>query len=53
MIDGRQCDSAGKGCSELPGKRLYPGAEWSIELKPGHRADYMVRSPDESGRKTF
>jgi P pilus assembly chaperone PapD len=53
MIDGRQCDAAGNGCSELPGKRLYPGAEWSADLKPGHHAEYMLKSPDESARKSF
>lgn len=53
MVDGRQCDPAGKSCSDLPGKRLYAGAQWSEPLKPGFRAEYTLKSPGQSVRKTF
>jgi Mat/Ecp fimbriae periplasmic chaperone len=32
LFDGRQCDSAGRDCRELPPKRLYPGATWQQTL---------------------
>lgn len=53
LIEGRQCDSAGKTCIDLPGKRLYPGAQWSEELKPGYRAEYTLRSPGQTVKKQF
>ena len=53
LIDGRQCDSTGKACSDLRGKRLYPGAQWSEDIKPGYRPEYTLRSPGQSARKTF
>jgi P pilus assembly chaperone PapD len=53
LIDGKQCDSSGKSCVDLPGKRLYPGAEWSEQLKPGYHAEYTVKSPGQTIRKAF
>jgi P pilus assembly chaperone PapD len=53
LIDGRQCDSSGKICSDLPGKRLYAGAQWSEPLQPGRHAEYTLESPGQSFRKTF
>jgi P pilus assembly chaperone PapD len=53
LIEGRQCDVNGKNCSELPGKRLYPGADWSEDLKPAYRPEYTLRSPGESPRRVF
>jgi P pilus assembly chaperone PapD len=53
LIEGRQCDSAGGNCAELRSKRLYPGAQWSEDLKPGYRAEYTLKSPGQSVRKTF
>ena len=32
LFDGRQCDSAGGDCRDLPAKRLYPGASWEVPL---------------------
>ena len=32
LFDGRQCDSAGRDCRDLPAKRLYPGASWEQTL---------------------
>lgn len=53
LIDGRQCDSAGKSCSELPGKRLYSGAQWAVQLKPGMHPEFSLKSPGQTVHKTF
>jgi P pilus assembly chaperone PapD len=53
LVEGRQCDSTGKVCSELPGKRLYAGAQWSTQLKAGYHPEYRLKSPGQSVRKTF
>jgi P pilus assembly chaperone PapD len=45
LADGRQCQSLGKGCLPLPGKRLYAGAQWSEPLKSGGPVEYDVISP--------
>lgn len=46
LSDGRQCAGPTSGtCTDLPGKRLYPGATWTVDLKSDHAADYNVRSP--------
>lgn len=52
LIDGKQC-AAVKSCVELPGKRLYAGAEWSLDLKSAASVDYSVVSGGQSVRKTF
>jgi P pilus assembly chaperone PapD len=52
LIDGKQC-AANKTCVELPGKRLYAGAEWSQDLTSAAPADYSVVSDGKSVRKTF
>ena len=52
LIDGKQC-AAGSSCTELPGKRLYAGAEWSQELKSAAPVEYLVVSGGQSVRKTF
>ena len=53
LEQGRQCDASGKSCSDLPGKRLYAGAQWSTQVKPGYRPEYTLRSPAEVVHKTF
>jgi P pilus assembly chaperone PapD len=53
VIEGRQCDAAHKKCEELPGKRLYPGTEWTAELKTSQPAEYTLKSPGQSLRKTY
>lgn len=53
LASGRQCDASGKSCSELPGKRLYAGAQWSVQLKSGMHAEFDVKSPTETVHKTF
>lgn len=53
LIDGRQCDASGKTCSELPAKRLYAGAQWSLPLQRGRHAEYVIDSGGQSLRKSF
>ncbi|MEO5774855.1 MAG: fimbria/pilus periplasmic chaperone [Sphingomicrobium sp.] len=44
LVQGRQCTPGGTNCSELPGKRLYAGADWGQDVKPGYVAEYSLRS---------
>src|SRR5688500_7011031 len=53
IFDGRQCDQPRKNCAELPGKRLYPGAEWTVKLPSSSPAEYSVKGPERTDRKTY
>ena len=53
VVDGRQCGTDRKLCTELPGKRLYPGASWTLELPSELPAEYTLRSPGHADRKAF
>jgi len=53
LVEGRACDPAGKSCSDLPGKRLYPGAQWTERVPAGRQAQYTLKSPGQTSRKTF
>jgi P pilus assembly chaperone PapD len=53
LADGQQCDSAGRSCSALPGKRLYAGAQWTQALKSAGPVEYRVISPSGSERRIF
>ena len=50
---GRQCDATGKLCSDLQGKRLYAGAHWTTQVKPGYRPQFTLKSPRQTVQKTF
>jgi hypothetical protein len=45
LTHGRQCDSTGQKCAELPGKRLYAGADWTETLPGPGTVEYSVKSP--------
>lgn len=53
VIDGRQCTSVRKQCAELPGKRLYPGASWTVDLPSDSPAEYTLRSPGRTDHQTY
>jgi P pilus assembly chaperone PapD len=53
IIDGRQCARGGGQCSPLPGKRLYSGASWTVQLPSDLPAQYTLRSPGRADRRTF
>jgi P pilus assembly chaperone PapD len=53
MIDGRQCNINHQQCSELPGKRLYPGATWSVQLQSDAAAEYTLKSPGKTEHQIY
>lgn len=53
VIDGRQCSPDQRHCTELPGKRLYPGADWTVPLSSDLPAEYTLKSPGRSDRRDF
>jgi len=53
LMSGRQCDSGHVRCTDLPGKRLYPGGSWSVELGSDGPAEYILRSPGHADRRLF
>ena len=52
LVEGRQCPSPSH-CSDLPGKRLYPGASWTTLLPADGPAQYLLKSPTGAERRTF
>ena len=53
LVDGRQCEKDSRSCKELPGKRLYAGAEWSQKMPSNGPVEYTVVSPQKSSRQAF
>jgi len=53
IVDGRQCSSGGSHCVDLPGKRLYPGASWSVQLPSDLPAEYSLKSPGKTDRRAY
>jgi P pilus assembly chaperone PapD len=53
LVQGRQCDEARAHCTDLPGKRLYVGAEWSETLQSNGPVDYTIKSPAGTERRSF
>lgn len=53
VVDGQQCDAAHQHCAELPGKRLYAGTSWTVELHSDQPADYILKSPGKTERRTY
>ena len=53
VVEGRQCAKSQTQCSDLPGKRLYPGAAWSVDLPSDLPAEYTLKSPERTERRTF
>jgi P pilus assembly chaperone PapD len=53
LVDGKQCEASTKRCIELPGRRLYSGAEWSQPLKSDSPVEYTIISNGKSVRRIF
>lgn len=53
LVDGKQCEASTRRCIELPGKRLYSGAEWSQPLKADSPVEYTIISNGKSARRAF
>ena len=53
VVDGRQCPAPRSKCTDLPGKRLYPGASWTVDLPADLPAEYTLKSPGRSDRVSY
>lgn len=53
LTGGKQCDQTGKNCQDLPGGRLYAGAEKSVPIDPALPVSYMLKIRDEFIPKRF
>jgi len=53
LFGGRQCDSAGKDCRDLPAKRLYSGASWIQTLPFDTPVTYEARIGATVRERTF
>ncbi|MGZ8998673.1 MAG: hypothetical protein ACXW2T_07455, partial [Allosphingosinicella sp.] len=53
IFDGRRCDSAGKNCTDIPGKRLYAGASWQQNAAAGDVIEYSVKTVGGTIRRRF
>ena len=53
IVDGRQCNGTHAQCTQLPGKRLYPGASWTVDLPSDLPAEYTLRSPGRTDHRTY
>jgi P pilus assembly chaperone PapD len=42
LVDGKACDAA-SSCSELPGSRLYAGAQKTIEVSSSSQVEYKLK----------
>ncbi len=52
VIEGRQCVTRSQ-CTALPGKRLYSGAKWIVDLPSDGPAEYTLKSPGRRERVTY
>jgi P pilus assembly chaperone PapD len=53
IVDGRQCKGTRVDCTDLPGKRLYTGATWTIDLPADAPVQYTLKSPGRTDHRTF
>jgi P pilus assembly chaperone PapD len=53
IVEGRQCAADGRQCIALPGKRLYPGASWTVDLQSDRPADYSLKTSGMTERRVF
>lgn len=53
IIEGRQCAARRSQCTDLPSKRLYMGASWTVDLPADWPAQYTLKSPGRSDHVTY
>src|SRR5579884_1725462 len=53
IVDGKQCSNGHSQCIELPGKRLYVGATWTVQLKSDAPAEFVLKSPGRTDRQSY
>ncbi|URD60177.1 fimbria/pilus periplasmic chaperone [Sphingomonas sp. KRR8] len=52
LAAGKACRAKNQ-CQELPGKRLYAGAEWTVDAAAGTAVDYAVVTAGTTTHQTF
>lgn len=52
IYDGKQC-VAGQTCVSLPARRVYAGADWSVDLPEDAPVEFTVSDGSRSGRSVF
>ena len=52
LAAGKAC-RARNACQDLPGKRLYAGAEWTVDAPAGAAVDYAVVTSSATVHQTF
>ena len=52
-IEGRQCAAGRSQCAELPGKRLYPGVSWTVDLISDSPAEYTLKWPGHNDHVVY
>ena len=52
LLNGKQCNSRGH-CVNLPGKRLYAGAEWRQALPSEGTVEYLIKGSEKIGSLRF
>lgn len=53
LLSGKQCAKAGASCSALPGKRLYSGAEWRVQLPGDGPIEFSVKYGEQLSTVRF
>jgi len=53
LVDGQACPPSEAKCQELPGGRLYVGAQKTVTVPPGWRTDYKLRMGSQLLRVQF
>ena len=51
LAAGKACRA--KQCQDLPGKRLYAGAEWTVDAPAGTAVDYAVVTSSTTTHQSF
>jgi Mat/Ecp fimbriae periplasmic chaperone len=53
LFDGRQCDESGGSCVDLPSRRLYAGASWTVPLSYDTPAEFHVSAAGQTTNERF
>lgn len=53
LFGGKQCDTGGQNCKDLPAKRVYAGATWEQTLPYDRPVEYQITSGNGAVRKQF
>lgn len=54
LTNGRLCQiGTAEGCQNLPGKRLYAGSSWAVDVPNAGSVEYLVRSPTGTAKRRF